>query len=65
MSFLLGDVTGSGRVGSTDLRRTKSQEGQAVTVSNFRKDMNSNGHIGSTDISLVKAQSGTALPTSP
>ena len=62
MGLLLGDTTGNGSVNSSDIGQTKSQSGQAVTISNFRTDVSVNDAINSTDISLVKSQSGTALP---
>ncbi len=62
MSVLQGDTSGNGSVSSTDVSQTKSQSGQAVTVSNFREDVVVNGSINATDVSAVKGKSGTALP---
>ena len=61
MGVLIGDTTGDGFVNSGDISQTKSQSGNAVTISNFREDINLDGFINSADISLVKAHSGTAL----
>ena len=62
VGVLLGDTSGNGLVNSTDVSQVQGQSGQAVTSSNFRKDVNANGLINSTDVSAVQAKSGTGLP---
>ncbi len=62
MAVLLADVNGSRVVNSTDIVQVKSESGQAVDASNFRKDVNASGVINSTDIVIVKSRSGSALP---
>ena len=62
MGVLAGDTNGSGGVTSSDIGQTKSQSGQAATVTNFRTDVNVSGSITASDIGLVKSRSGTALP---
>jgi hypothetical protein len=62
MSVLVGDTTADGSVNSADISQTKSQSGQSVGVSNFRRDITVDGSINSADISLAKSRSGTALP---
>lgn len=61
-SLLIGDTTGDGTVNSADIGQTKSQSGNAVTVSNFRQDVTVDSSINSSDIGLVKSKSGTGLP---
>ena len=60
-NFLLGDVTGSNSVNSTDISNVKAQVGIPVSASNFRDDVTINGAINSTDVSQVKGQSGVAI----
>ncbi len=62
VGLLLGDTTGDGSVGSSDIAQTKSQSGAALTNANFRNDVNVSGQINATDISLVKSRSGAAVP---
>jgi hypothetical protein len=62
VSFLLGDVNGSGSVGSTDVAVVKSNSGVPVSAGNFRSDVNTSGVINATDLSIAKASSGHALP---
>ena len=62
VAFLMGDTNADGFVDSADIAQTKSQSGNAVTNSNFRKDVNADGFLDSADISLVKSKSGTAQP---
>ena len=45
MGVLPGDTTGEGSVNSSDVSQTKLQSGQALTATNFRKDVNANGSI--------------------
>ena len=60
-NFLLGDVTASNSVNSTDISNVKAQVGIPVSASNFRNDVTINGAINSTDVSQVKGQSGGAI----
>jgi hypothetical protein len=60
--LLVGDTTDDGFVNSGDISQTKGQSGNAVTIQNFREDVNADGFLNSADISLVKSKSGTALP---
>jgi len=57
-TFLLGDISGSNSVNSTDVSTVKAQVGIPVSASNFRDDVTINGSINSTDVSQVKGQSG-------
>jgi hypothetical protein len=60
---LVGDTTGNGSVGASDIGQVKTQAGQAVTQSNFRTDVTANGGtITASDIGLVKSKSGGQLP---
>ena len=61
MDVLAGDTSGNGAVNATDISQTKANTGQAITVSNFRTDIDASGSINATDIGLVKSMSGTAL----
>ncbi len=65
LGFVLGDTTGNGAVGSSDISQTKAQSGQTADTGNFRNDVNANGVITSTDIGIVKSQSGSSLPPVP
>ena len=60
VQFREGDVTGDGRVDSSDVSQVKFQSGQLVTGSNFLSDVNTDGNIDASDVSLVKSQSGVA-----
>jgi hypothetical protein len=62
MGVLIGDTTADGSVNAGDIGQTKSQSGNAVTVSNFREDVTVDGSINAGDIGLVKSKSGTGLP---
>jgi len=62
MDVLIGDTTGNGVVNAGDVSQTKSQVGHAVTVSNFREDVNASGTITATDVAIVKSDVGTSLP---
>jgi hypothetical protein len=63
MNVLLGDTNGSGTVSASDIAQIKASSGQAVSIANFRQDVNvSGGSINASDIGLVKAQSGSSLP---
>ncbi len=61
MSILAGDTSGNGTVNATDVRQTKAQAGQPVTVSNFRADVNASGSITASDVALVKSATGTSV----
>ena len=61
MSVLVGDTSGNGLVNATDISQTKANTGQAITVSNFRSDIDASGSINASDVGLVKSMSGTAL----
>ncbi len=65
VGLVLGDTTGNGAVGSSDVSQAKTQSGQPVTNSNFRNDVNVNGAISASDIGLIKSQSGQTLPPVP
>ncbi|MGI8436352.1 MAG: Calx-beta domain-containing protein [Chthoniobacterales bacterium] len=65
VGIVLGDTTGNGAVGSSDVSQAKAQSGQPVTTANFRNDVNVNGAITSSDIGLIKSQSGAVLPPVP
>ncbi|MGI8436019.1 MAG: dockerin type I domain-containing protein [Chthoniobacterales bacterium] len=63
LGVLIGDVTGEGSVGSSDIALTKSLSGQTVGAGNFRADVNVSGaQINATDIAFVKSKSGGSLP---
>jgi hypothetical protein len=62
MGVLIGDVTGDGRVNSTDVTAVKQQTHQPVTQSNFRDDVNADGVIDSRDVTIVRQHTGTSLP---
>jgi len=62
MGVLAGDATGNADTNASDISQIKSQVGQAVTISNFRADVNPSGAINATDLSLVKANAGSGLP---
>jgi probable HAF family extracellular repeat protein len=62
MGVLLGDTTGDGFVNAGDTVQVRSQSGDAVTISNFREDLNADGFINAGDTVMVRNQSGTALP---
>lgn len=65
VGIVLGDTTGNGAVGSSDVSQAKAQSGQPVATANFRNDVNANGAITSSDIGLIKSQSGAVLPPVP
>jgi hypothetical protein len=62
ISFLIGDVNGTGVVNATDIALIKSQSGQVVTACNFKEDVNANCAINSSDINLAKQNTGFAAP---
>ena len=59
--MLIGDVTGSGSVNSSDIGEDKLQTGQPVSSSNFRDDVTASGDINSSDVGLVKLHSGEGV----
>ena len=69
IGLLVGDVSASGAVNSTDTSQVQAQSGQPVTgdlgTGNYRKDVNANGAINSTDTSIVQSKSGHGLPSAP
>ncbi len=65
VGILLGDVTGDGGVGTSDIGSVKAQAGQAATAANFRNDVVPNGLVTASDIGFVKANSGASLPPAP
>ncbi|MEP6810069.1 MAG: fibronectin type III domain-containing protein, partial [Chthoniobacterales bacterium] len=64
MALLLGDVTASGNVNSSDVGQAKANSGLTTDETNFRTDVTVNGVINSSDVGVIKSQSGTMLPPS-
>ncbi len=62
MGVLLGDVTASKSVNSSDIGSVKANSGQTANAGNFRTDVATNGSINSSDIGTTKSVSGTSLP---
>jgi hypothetical protein len=62
MGMLIGDVTASRVVNSSDITQIGTQSGQPLTNSNFRNDVTVNGTINSSDVTLTQTKSGHALP---
>ena len=62
MALLLGDVTASGNVNSSDVGQAKANSGQTTDETNFRTDVTINGAVNSSDVGVIKSQSGTILP---
>ena len=62
MGVLIGDVTASTQVDSSDVSQVKSVSGAPVDGTNFRNDVTVNGDINASDVSLTKLKSGTGLP---
>ncbi len=63
VGFLVGDVTGSGRVTSADISAIKSRITQLVTTgSNFLFDIDLNGAISNADVNAAKARAGQVFP---
>jgi hypothetical protein len=60
--FLNADVNANRIVDQPDSSTIKSQNGQAVTSSNFRSDLNLDGVINARDGKLVKPNKGKILP---
>ena len=60
--FLIGDVNGDRAVKNTDANQIKTDNGQLVTGSNFRDDINLNGRIGTPDRKVVVANKNHRLP---
>ena len=59
--MLIGDTNGDKTVNQFDVSQTRSQVGQPVTGSNFRKTT-VNGAITSADVRLVRSDLGHTLP---
>jgi len=63
MRFLVGDVSGDGRVNSTDTGNNfRKQIGKAVTASNFRYDIDCSNAINATDQNLATANANKLVP---
>ncbi len=60
--FLIGDVNGDRTVNSTDSSLIKGANGQLVTSSNFRDDINLSGRVDNRDSKSVTAHKGHGLP---
>jgi uncharacterized protein (DUF1800 family) len=58
---LLGDANGNGQVTVADIAMIKANNGQALTLFNFRSDLNCNGAITVADTAQVKARSGGSV----
>jgi hypothetical protein len=59
MAVLVGDSTNNHAVNASDVSQVKSSSGQAVSGSNFRRDLTADGSINASDIALAKSKSGT------
>jgi uncharacterized protein (DUF1800 family) len=57
----LGDVNGDGNISISDIAKAKSQNGQPLSVFNFRCDINVNGSISISDIAQIKSRN--AVPS--
>ena len=64
LRFLIGDTTGDGMVGSSDIGQTKAQSGAAAGPANFRNDINTSGAINASDLGQVKSNSGHSVAAS-
>jgi hypothetical protein len=62
MGVLAGDVTGNGRVNSTDVNLVRGKNGQTTNSSNFRADVTIDGVINGADASFVGNHNGDRLP---
>ncbi len=62
LGFLVGDVSGNGRVTATDIAAVKVNSGLPAGANNFRADLNASGSVTAPDISIIKSRSGTQLP---
>lgn len=60
--FLKGDVNGDRTVKNTDVTQVKAANGQLVTGSNFRDDINLSGKVDKADSQAVTANKGHRLP---
>ncbi len=60
--FLIGDVNGDRTVNNTDVSQVKAANGQLVTDSNFRDDINLSGRVDKPDSKSVTAHKGHQLP---
>ncbi len=61
LRILIGDSTGDGMVGSSDIGQTKAQSGSAAGATNFRTDINTSGAINASDLGQVKSNSGHSV----
>ena len=62
LGYLVGDVSNSRAVNSSDISGVKARLNQVTTAANFRFDLNASGAISSSDIATVKSRSGLVLP---
>jgi hypothetical protein len=60
--FLIGDVNGDRRVNNPDSKQVKADNGQPVTSSNFRDDIDLNGRVDKPDAKVVNANKNHRLP---
>ena len=60
--FLIGDVNGDRKVNNTDGSQIKADNGQLVTDSNFRDDINLSGRVDKPDSKAVTTRKGHRLP---
>ena len=60
--FLIGDANGDRTVNNTDSGQVKAANGQLVTASNFRDDINLSGRVDKTDRTAVTTRKGHRLP---
>ena len=63
VGVLLGDTNGDGVVNVGDTLQVRSEAGNDITSSNFRRDVNADGLFNVGDTIMTRTQSGTALPT--
>lgn len=61
MGFLLGDVTGSRSVNSTDILASKVRRTDTIDTSNFWLDVDTSGAIDAKDTAIIKAKTGRRL----
>jgi hypothetical protein len=61
VSFLLGDISGNGKVDQPDSAAVNANKGHRVDATNFRNDVNLSGKVDKTDVSTVKGSKGHPL----
>ncbi len=64
LRLLIGDTTGDGMVGASDIGQTKAQSGTVAGAANFRADINTSGTINASDLGQVKSNSGHSVTAS-